>query len=544
MSKVNKMGSILSTLKGWVTSKSNSIIKTNQMVTINGLNGQQFTIDASEYPQRQYQYAYSSYVNENRIKPALIVYPLDKKDIATTILYAKSQKVAVAIRTGGHQYSGASSTVAPNIQIDLKKAFRGPDDRRIFRADNQTYVRTSVSWALGEFNAYLGENKLFVPHGQCVNVHLGGHVQTGGWGQLGRSFGLFGDQVVSVEIVDHEGNFKEVTTKNDPDLFYALMGGSPGNLGVITHFTVKAYRDEDYVGSLGLKSIFLYDPETLKRLLDQLVEMSDNKNFPGNYDFCISVLSSSFELLDWFPEADRKMKDEHPEIFGKDGIPVYPRSIIVYAQWVPFSKGDKPDMAWFDRIREGSLFSLPPETKPMSELTAQWIFRNVREFNHPYVKSTQVTDSKTLVQDGWVDWIVERLDGIIKPEKNKLWISAQFQNFGGKNSAFTKNANNGTSHSFRDSTICATVDCFYDTGHKQVAEDWHDVNLAEAIGANGKFCKQDKRVLWGSHGEYDLDKVWGCYYDSREKYERLKGIRAKADPEGVFTPNTFSVKRN
>jgi len=49
--------------------------------------------------------------------------------------------------------------------------------------------------------------------------------------------------------------------------------------------------------------------------------MSDNKNFPRNYDFCISVLSSSFKLLDLLPEIDGKMKDEHPELYGKDGLP-------------------------------------------------------------------------------------------------------------------------------------------------------------------------------------------------------------------------------
>lgn len=114
------------------------------------------------------------------MEPELIVYPTSKNDITLTLQYAKSKKIAVAIRTGGHQYSGASSTVAPNIQIDLSKTFRANEDRRIFEAENQTFVRTSVSWSLGEFNKYLGQHQLFVLHGQCAHVHLGGHVQTGG----------------------------------------------------------------------------------------------------------------------------------------------------------------------------------------------------------------------------------------------------------------------------------------------------------------------------------------------------------------------------
>ncbi|RDW73312.1 hypothetical protein BP6252_07219 [Coleophoma cylindrospora] len=514
------------------------------MATINGITGSQIPQGVKDYTDHAYQYATSSYADEKRIDPALIVYPLNKEDIATTLKYAKSQKIAVAIRTGGHQYSGASSTVAPNIQLDLKTTFRGLDDRQILEGkDGQTYVRSSVSWSLGEFNAYLGKHNLFVPHGQCVNVHLGGHVQTGGYGQLGRSFGLFGDQVVSLEIVDHEGTVKEVTMASDKDLFSAILGGSPGNLGVITHFTIKVYRDKDYVGSRGLKSLFWYKPETLERLLDILVEMSDNEDFPRNYDYCVSVLSSSNELLDWFPEVDGKMKDEHPSLYGEDGIPFWPRVIIVYAQWVPFSKTDVCDMGWFENIRKGSLFDLPVKTKPMSELTAQWIFRNVREFHHPYIKSTHVTDSTTLAANGWSKWMTKRVDAIVKPEKNQCWLSAQFQCFGGKNSKFVTNAGNGTSYSWRDSTVCATLDCFYGPGHRQTAEDWHTINDQEAIGPKGKFCKEDRRVLWGSYGSYDLDASWKLYYENQEKYDKLKKARKLADPDGIFTPNTFSVAR-
>src|ERR1700722_3751791 len=195
------------------------------MATITGITGNQYTRGTQEYENNRYQYATSSYETENRMNPQLIIQPQNKNDIALALKYAKSQKIAVAIRTGGHQYSGASSTVAPNIQLDLGKTFRGADDRRFFEADGKAFVHTSVSWSLGEFSEFLKSHQIFVPHGQCINVHLGGHVQTGGYGQLGRSFGLLGDHVVSLEVVDHEGNSKEVTRDSDKDLFYAILGG-------------------------------------------------------------------------------------------------------------------------------------------------------------------------------------------------------------------------------------------------------------------------------------------------------------------------------
>ncbi len=514
------------------------------MATIAGITGNQFSQGSTQaYQDANYQYASSSHQVDHNMNPGRIIQPHNKDDIVLALKYAESQKLAVAIRTGGHQYSGASSTSPPNILLDLKMTFRGPEDRSIFEADGTTFVRTSVSWSLGEFNAYLTKHKLFVPHGQCTEVHLGGHVQTGGYGQLARSFGLLGDHVISLEIVDHEGESKEITKATDPELFFAFLGGSPGNLGVLTHFTIEVHRDSDYQGSRGLKALYWYNPTTLNRLLDILVKMSDDENFPRNYDLCISVLSSSFHLLDLWPDLDTKMKDEHPEIYGKDGVPFWPRTIVLYAQWVPFDKSDVCDMAWFDQFKEHSISIHGVQEKPMSELTGEWIFRNVREFDHPYVKRTYSTNSNTLAQDGWASWVTDRIDAIVKPEANRCWLSAQLQCIGGKNSKFVTNADNGTAYSWRDTSLICTLDCFHESESTVRAEDWEKVNDEEGIGPNGIFSKQDRRVLWGSYGSFDLDASWNHYYEDRAKYERLQKVRQVADPDGIFTPNPFCVKR-
>jgi hypothetical protein len=512
------------------------------MATIEGVVGAQYLPGTAQYRENNEQYATSTHGEDHHMDPALIVQPSDKNDITLTLRYAKREGIAVAIRTGGHQYSGASSAGPPNIQLDLQMTFRNPDDRTVFEVGPKTFIRTSVSWSLGEFNKYLGSHHVFVPHGQCINVHLGGHVQTGGYGQLGRSFGLLGDHVTTLEIIDHEGNEREVSKNNNPELFFAFLGGSPGNLGVLTHFTIEVHRDSDHQGSRGLKALYLYEPKTLKRLLDIMVEMSDSEDFPRNYDYCVSVLSSSFHLPSLFDDVEDYMRDNNPEVFDED-LAVWPRSIIVYAQWVPFQQSDVCDMSWFDRIREGAILGRSVQQKPMSQLTAEWIFRKAREFDHPYVKSTYLTNSTTLGKDDWAGWVTNRIDTAIKPEGNRCWVSSQLQYFGGKHSKMTTNANNGTAYSWRDTTICATLDCFHTPESKGRAEEWEKVNNQEGIGSKGVFSKQDRRWLWGSYGNYDLNAVWNCYYEDRAKYERLQKARRAADPDGTFTPNPFCVKR-
>ncbi|KAK6333980.1 hypothetical protein TWF696_002491 [Orbilia brochopaga] len=512
------------------------------MATIAGLACEQYAIGTAEYEKRYEQFATSSFKSENRMRPALIVFPKTKEDISKVVKHAKRHKIAVAIRTGGHQYSGASSTFAPNIQLDLRTTFQGSDDRHIFEKNGKIFVRTSVSWSLGEFHDFLARYNLFITHGVCIDVGLGGHIQTGGYGLLLRSFGLFGDHIVSLEIIDHNGDVVEVTPTSDKDLFGAILGGSPGNFGVITHFTVQVYRDADYQGARCLKALYWYDEKILKRLLDIGAEMADSADMGINYDYNVLVVSENSQFLSHIPELDARMRKEFPQYYGEDGRPNSPRAIIVYAQWVPLSKDDKCNESWFESIREGCVFDLPTMTRTLSALTGDWMLPVSREFELPFIKGIQTSDSVSLVADDWARWASDRLDAIVKPD-NGCHLSSHFM-FGGRNSKFKSNASNGTSYSWRDTTVLWTMDIYYTPGHKQDAVEWRTRTLQEGIGPNGKFCKKDRRFLWGSQDGFDLDADWRHYYEDETKYNQLKSVRTRADPDGTFTPNTFSVARN
>ncbi|KAF2762936.1 hypothetical protein EJ05DRAFT_471902 [Pseudovirgaria hyperparasitica] len=374
---------------------------------------------------------------------------------------------------------------------------------------------------------------------------LGGHAQSGGWGMLGRSFGLFADTVKALEIITHDGTELEVTKESNPDMFYALLGGSPGNFGVLTHITFTPFHDEQYKGSRGMKAIYNYSHANLKRVLDILVEMAEDDAFSRNFDLGINCLDLGASL------GGHSLPDI-PELKVPE-LDIYKPMIVIYAQWVPTSPNDTfgtKEQAWFDRILKGHfgipIFGLNEVVKaPMSKIVQMWLFKKHREFNTPYVKRTYLTSSTTLSKTGWSDWVASRFDAIVGFNSNSLHFVSQIQVFGGAKSQFRVNANNGTSHSWRDTTVCATIDCFHEDNEiaREAAESWQHKNDVEGIGANGKFSKVDKRVLWGSYGDWNMENVWQCYYDDKEKYEKLGRLRGKMDPDGVFTPNPFSVKR-
>jgi hypothetical protein len=346
---------------------------------------------------------------------------------------------------------------------------------------------------------------------------------------------------------------KTISKHNDPALFKAILGGSPGNFCVVTHFTTKIYRDEDYDGSTGMKCMYVYSKETLNRLLDFVVKMSDEKDkpVPRNYDLCLSVVSSGNNFLAHFPSKGSQLRDIYhgdkdlPDI--DEDLPKWPRLIFAWAQWVKLSPTDQYDPAWFNELKQDALpisINLALNPTPMSHMTSKWwVLDAVREYPMPYVKTTRVSDKKNLAETGWAKWLTERIEEVVQPKDNGLFICAQIQPFGGVESMTRKNANNGTSYSWRESTVCATLDCFHlpEKDKKAAALAWREKNEAEVFGPQGNFSSKDMRVLWGSFGEYDFSKVWHAYHENEEKYNSLRDQRAKHDPEGVFTANTFCV---
>ena len=156
-----------------------------------------------QYLANSYQYATSSHVG---MSPSAVIYPTNISDIIKAINYARTHNIGIAVRTGGHQYSGQSSTSGRNIQIDMSDTFQ--DDFSYEPEHN--LLRTGTSCSLLEFNNFLGSMNMFVPSGMCSHVHLGGHVQTGGFGMMRRSFGLMCDHVEAFEIVLADGTLQKI----------------------------------------------------------------------------------------------------------------------------------------------------------------------------------------------------------------------------------------------------------------------------------------------------------------------------------------------
>jgi FAD binding domain len=518
-----------------------------------------------------YQYATTSNPAAN-MSPAAIIcpqHPNADPDVKKAILYAAANALGVAVRTGGHAYSGTSSTTSNNIQLDLSGAYNEWD------YDAQTgLLRLGISYSLLEFNTKLKEAGLFMPTGQCYNVHVGGHVQTGGYGQLARAFGLFSDQVVSFEIFLADGTKKTIAVDSavqaDRDLFFAVLGGGPGNYGIVTHITIRPRKDADHKYSRAYKQVIPYDPALDHGVLVQLFDLvQDWENAPGDYDFCFTVAAAEDNFLEnVIGIASRD--DFMTKFFGGRNASPPLNVLLIYFQYSNIdNKPDTYDPSWCNRIKtilgtakhgstwwerfkewaEQELINLSVTLRddsvitPVSESVTQlWTYHGTREFNYPFRKNAQVTDK--VATSGWAEWAATRIDAMVGRSSDGLMVFVQCQNFGGENSAVTKNGKRKqTSYAWRNTTIGYNLDVFFNTrvqNAPKLAEEWQNINIAEGVGPNGRFSTADHRWFWASHGDLDMSKVWPFYY-STDDYAKCSKVKQTVDPYGVFTANTFVV---
>jgi len=532
--------------------------------------------DTDEYRAHAYQYSTTSH-QPGTMNPASVIYPANLADVVEVIKFARDNKIAIAVRTGGHQYSGASSTSGDNIQIDLSNTFME------FNYDESTdLVHCGISFALLELNTELRKRNLFIPHGQCAHVHVGGHVQTGGYGQLGRSHGLFCDHVQAFQIVTPDAQVRKVlkphagkTDNANNELFWAVLGGSPGSFGILTHVWIKPLHDKNYPNSRGMKLFSLYTLEKAQKCLQIMAEMSDNDNFPRDFDYCLTVMSDEMEC--WYfknafaqkfdsntaaTNVDQDMFFNHPEQYGDgvqtviDGVKTKPPTptgvIILYVQWAntggKHQKFGEFETQWFKSIRDalkpdfvdaalqhfgkeehvaqdlkrlfhGKSYDNEPDFNvldwtvhtPMSTLTRYWVYTDVREYVMPYEKRTYITDKTDLATNGWSDWLAGRVNSVVKGPNHDLKIVIQIQPFGGKHSMYRKCSLDGTTS---HSWRDQTTMC-------QVVDCFYKPKKGVAKLANDYQSGNDQEAGTANGKFCDKDRrvLWGSY-------------ARKSDPEG------------
>jgi hypothetical protein len=166
--------------------------------------------------------------------PALVVQPTGSADVQYAVDFARDNSLLLAVKCGGHSASGKSSC-DKGLQIDLSQLRNARVDRAAKTA------RIAGGSLLGELDHEAMSHGLVTTAGSVSHTGVGGLTLGGGFGRLGRRFGLSIDNVLEMDIVTPDGKLRSVGPQNDPDLYWALRGGG-GNFGVVTSFLFQLHE--------------------------------------------------------------------------------------------------------------------------------------------------------------------------------------------------------------------------------------------------------------------------------------------------------------
>lgn len=171
------------------------------------------------------------------VQPQAIAMCATQRDVQLCVRWAADSGLPFAIRSGGHNYAGFSTT--PGLLVDVKAMNSVKLD-----------LKNETAWVQGGANnndvaAALRAHPYAIPSGRCPTVGTSGLVLGGGWGFSATHSGLTCDSLLSTELVVAGGGVRSIHARSDTvadrDLFWAVRGGGGGNFGVHTGFTFKLH---------------------------------------------------------------------------------------------------------------------------------------------------------------------------------------------------------------------------------------------------------------------------------------------------------------
>jgi FAD/FMN-containing dehydrogenase len=163
--------------------------------------------------------------------PALVVMAEGKGDVVAAVQFAKDSKMGIGVMTTGH---GVGTPCNNGILINTSRM-------RDVAIDPTSCTATVAAGALWKDVIPAAHvHGLAGLVGSAPHVGVVGYTLGGGFGYLGRKYGLNAASVVTAEMVTADGKCVRVSDYENPELFWALRG-SAGNFGVVTSLTFQLY---------------------------------------------------------------------------------------------------------------------------------------------------------------------------------------------------------------------------------------------------------------------------------------------------------------
>lgn len=404
--------------------------------------------------------------------PAMIIFCEDADDAAAAVRYACANGLTIAVRSGGHNVAG-HSVCDDGLVIDLSRMASVSVD------PGARIAHAGAGVLIGTFDAATQAHGLATTMGVVSDTGIAGLTLGGGFGKLGRKYGLTCDNLIAVDLVTADGRKLRASTDDNPDLFWALRGGG-GNFGIATGFHYRLHP----VGPQVLAGSLVYDLAQTRAAIKSWYALSR--------------------------EAPDEVSADAALAMGEDGKPCFAVSLVHAGPMEAAEAALQPFR------RQGSPIddSIGPKTYLEVQSGGDRLFRRGRR----YYWKAQFLDE---IEDAAIDAMLEAYASA--PSRDCLAI---LQQVGG---AIARTPAPATAYANRS----AAYDCFPVAMWDDAADDEAHVAWTQRFWSAMKPFSTGG-VYANNLGEEGADRVREAY---RGNYERLARIKKKYDPNNVFRLN-------
>ncbi|MEO6535620.1 MAG: FAD-binding oxidoreductase [Sphingomicrobium sp.] len=176
-------------------------------------------------------------------------------DVAAAVDFARTSGVRLVVKGGGHSYFG-NSNAANSLLLWTKKLDRIEQHEAFVPTGAPPATRGEAAVSVGAgclwgrvYHETMVKHGRYVQGGGCLTVGVAGFVQGGGFGSLSKAFGTGASNLLEAEVVTADGRVRIVNPWRDPELFFALSGGSGGTFGIVTRLTMRTHELPAEIGA-------------------------------------------------------------------------------------------------------------------------------------------------------------------------------------------------------------------------------------------------------------------------------------------------------
>jgi FAD/FMN-containing dehydrogenase len=198
------------------------------------------------------------------------------QDVVAAVNFARKNNLRLVVKGGGHSYQGTSNAADSLLiwtrhmnAIVLRDAFVGAGCAGQAGPQPAVSIEAGAYWRQA-YDAVTTKGGRYVQGGGCMTVGVAGLVLGGGFGSFSKAYGLAGANLIEAEVVTADGEIKIANACTNPDLFWALKGGG-GGFGVVTRVTLRTHSLPDFFGGV-FATVRATSDDAYRRLIAKTVE--------------------------------------------------------------------------------------------------------------------------------------------------------------------------------------------------------------------------------------------------------------------------------